>query len=770
MVLVRLSAAGRQGPVLLRDLPGRRGRPPLRLARQRQAGGERDPDRQGRRRRDDQATRRGGPRRPFPSPQRARGRGAGRDGLGAPSRKLREQALFWLGQSRGERGARFLGRVIDADPDEDIREKAIFSLSQSEAPGAADTIIRASREDRSPEVRGEALFWLAQMNDPRSPDAILQAIDRIRTWKSKRRASSPSPSSKRAAAFPSSSSSAGRRPARDPQGGALLARPVGRSGGAEVSGQGAERLVPPGPHPAPLRSLLHLTGRGTRRERTSLLPVCREGSGEESPSASSLLSRRWAGRVGEEGRGGEGRRRGSDRSRDSGSHTLRPMSTPRPVTPAESHPHPLELPADEMRALVEAALDRIVAAHRVAAAQPAADTDGAARARPLAGRADARDGDASPSCSTCSSTARCPSRFNTAGPGYLAYIPGGGLFQSAVADLIADAVNRYVGVFAAAPALVQLEANVVALVLRDRRLSARGARHPHQRRLARQPGPPSSPPGASGCRRTSSAAPSTPPTRPTTRSRRRRCSPASRRANVREVPSDERSASASTRSTRPSPTDRRARTRRPSWSSPTPAPRTPAPSIRSPSWPTSPRGEGLWLHVDARLRRLLPADARGRAAPSPASSAPTRSCSIRTRGSSSPTAPARSWSRDGEALRRAHSLAADYMPPIQDDPDLVDFCELSPELSRPFRGLRVWLPLKMHGIGAFREALEEKLELARWAADGAARRSRASRSSPSPSSRSSPSGSRPPAASEPRPRPPEPPPASNGSTPASGSS
>ena len=47
----------------------------------------------------------------------------------------------------------------------------------------------------------------------------------------------------------------------------------------------------------------------------------------------------------------------------------------------------------------------------------------------------------------------------------------------------------------------------------------------------------------------------------------------------------------------------------------------------------------------------------------------------------------------------------------------MDFCEISPELTRPFRGLRVWLPLKMHGIGPFREALEEKLALARWASD-----------------------------------------------------
>jgi aromatic-L-amino-acid decarboxylase len=73
--------------------------------------------------------------------------------------------------------------------------------------------------------------------------------------------------------------------------------------------------------------------------------------------------------------------------------------------------------------------------------------------------------------------------------------------------------------------------------------------------------------------------------------------------------------------------------------------------------------------------------------------------------------------RDREALRRAHAVPATYLPPMQSDEGLVDFCELGPELSRDARGLRVWLPLSMHGAGVFREALDEKLDLARRAAD-----------------------------------------------------
>ena len=71
--------------------------------------------------------------------------------------------------------------------------------------------------------------------------------------------------------------------------------------------------------------------------------------------------------------------------------------------------------------------------------------------------------------------------------------------------------------------------------------------------------------------------------------------------------------------------------------------------------------------------------------------------------------------RDGAALHRTHHIVADYMPQFQADPDLVDFCEISPELSRDWRGLRVWLPIKMHGLKVFRSALDEKLDLTEWA-------------------------------------------------------
>ena len=77
--------------------------------------------------------------------------------------------------------------------------------------------------------------------------------------------------------------------------------------------------------------------------------------------------------------------------------------------------------------------------------------------------------------------------------------------------------------------------------------------------------------------------------------------------------------------------------------------------------------------------------------------------------------------RDAATLRRAHAARGAYLPGMQSDPDFVDFCEISPELSRPYRGLAAWLPLKMHGFGPFRRNLDEKLDLASYAADELAR-------------------------------------------------
>jgi len=67
--------------------------------------------------------------------------------------------------------------------------------------------------------------------------------------------------------------------------------------------------------------------------------------------------------------------------------------------------------------------------------------------------------------------------------------------------------------------------------------------------------------------------------------------------------------------------------------------------------------------------------------------------------------------KQGELLRRAHMLTADYLQDYPTPEGEIDASQYSPELTRSFRGLRVWLPLKLFGVRAFRENLAEKLNL-----------------------------------------------------------
>ncbi|WP_425155085.1 pyridoxal phosphate-dependent decarboxylase family protein [Candidatus Palauibacter sp.] len=71
--------------------------------------------------------------------------------------------------------------------------------------------------------------------------------------------------------------------------------------------------------------------------------------------------------------------------------------------------------------------------------------------------------------------------------------------------------------------------------------------------------------------------------------------------------------------------------------------------------------------------------------------------------------------RDGEALQDAHAYYASYLQDtVESEWGGRSPAAVSPELTKHFRGLRVWLPLLLYGEAPFRACLEEKLELARY--------------------------------------------------------
>jgi aromatic-L-amino-acid/L-tryptophan decarboxylase len=301
--------------------------------------------------------------------------------------------------------------------------------------------------------------------------------------------------------------------------------------------------------------------------------------------------------------------------------------------------------------------------------------------------------------------------YNTAGPGYLAYIPGGGVYASALADFIAAATNRYMGVTAAAPALAQIEETSVAWLCTLMGLPA----------------------GARGIL-TSGGSLSNFSALVTAREERlgedfqdgvlylseetHHCvAKAARlagfpRASLRILPTDARLRLAP-RALEAAIEEDRTRGHRPflvvvNVGTTNTGAVDPLPEVVAIA-----RRHGLWVHADAAYGgffRLAPGGGtllRG-----------IEDCDSITldphKGLFLPYGLGALLVRDGAALARAHRGSASYVQDVTAEGSL-GFADLSPELSRDFRGLRVWLPLMLHGVAAFRQQLGEKLDLARWA-------------------------------------------------------
>ena len=67
--------------------------------------------------------------------------------------------------------------------------------------------------------------------------------------------------------------------------------------------------------------------------------------------------------------------------------------------------------------------------------------------------------------------------------------------------------------------------------------------------------------------------------------------------------------------------------------------------------------------------------------------------------------------KDKEAVFHSHHYTANYMQDAIDENLPVNPADVSPELTKHFRGLRMWLPLQLNGIEPFVACLDEKLLL-----------------------------------------------------------
>ena len=376
--------------------------------------------------------------------------------------------------------------------------------------------------------------------------------------------------------------------------------------------------------------------------------------------------------------------------------------------------YPLEPDRAEMQRLVDEAMHRIISHIESLPSQPASNVEGAVDFARTLIEPLPRRGEAYETLLDTLFDELIPRSFNAAGPGYLAYIPGGGIFHAAIADLIADAVNRYVGVFAAAPALAQIEANVVrwfceiagfgkgsgGVLTTGGSLATFIAIAAARKSLL----PDDFLKGTLYCGDQTHHA-----------FQKSAILAGFPLSNVREIPSDERF--------RVRVDAMREQIRRDRDAGFTPflicgsAGTTATGAVDDLSALADLAAEEtMWLHADGAYGAFFLLTDRGRAALRGIERAdsivldPHKTLFL-------PFGTGAVIVRDAMTLRRAHSMHAEYLPAFQTEDELVDFCELSPELSRDFRGLRVWLPLKMFGVEPFREQLDEKLDLIAWATD-----------------------------------------------------
>ncbi|MCU0306971.1 MAG: aminotransferase class I/II-fold pyridoxal phosphate-dependent enzyme [Thermoleophilia bacterium] len=299
--------------------------------------------------------------------------------------------------------------------------------------------------------------------------------------------------------------------------------------------------------------------------------------------------------------------------------------------------------------------------------------------------------------------------FDTGGPGFMAYVPSGGIVSSAVAEMLALGLNRYTGIAAAAPVLAGIEAGVI-----DWCAGLFGLPGPSRGVLVS---------GGSIANLTATV---------TARTRRLGDDLAGARlyvsaqghhsvakaARVAGLPRDAVRLVPVDRALRMDPDalaamvaeDRRAGLR-PFMAVGTCGTTNTGALDPLPEIAAICRGAGLWLHVDAAYGGFFRLTERGRARTGGVEAADSITLDPH-KGLLLPYGTGCVLVRDGDALRDAHRMDATYLQDLTDLGGVPDFADHSAELSREFRGLRAWLPLHLHGVAAFRAVLDESLDLA----------------------------------------------------------
>ena len=90
--------------------------------------------------------------------------------------EMRKKALFWAGQSRTTSLAE-LTALYDRMRSREMKDQLIFVYSQRREKEAVDKLMDIARKESDRELRKKAVFWLGQSKDPRAAEFLMQLIN-----------------------------------------------------------------------------------------------------------------------------------------------------------------------------------------------------------------------------------------------------------------------------------------------------------------------------------------------------------------------------------------------------------------------------------------------------------------------------------------------------------------------------------------------------------------------------------------------------------------
>ncbi|WP_395673405.1 pyridoxal phosphate-dependent decarboxylase family protein [Inquilinus sp.] len=302
--------------------------------------------------------------------------------------------------------------------------------------------------------------------------------------------------------------------------------------------------------------------------------------------------------------------------------------------------------------------------------------------------------------------------YETGSPGFFAYVPGGGLFTSAVADLYNSVTNRYIGHVFAAPAMVALEQGMVrwlaglcglpvgsgGLLLTGGSMATLcaviAARHAALGEDL-----------AGGTIYVSAE---------THHSVAKAARLAGLAAAAVRIVSCDASLGLDTDALAGMIAADRAAGKRPFLLVGTAGTTNTGAIDPLPELAAIARRDGLWFHIDGAYGGMFRLTRRGQARLRGMELADSITLD-QHKTMFLPFGASALVVREPHRLAAAYQADAAYLAGMDGGQGLPDFSDLGPELTRGMRGLRMWLPLHLHGVGAFRDALDEKLDLAQFA-------------------------------------------------------